>query len=106
MFASAATSIHRRQAAFRDELNDQLPVRNNLTYVAYDDRVRPVLVNFAEYALIFGRCGLLDQHIGQRDFQYSARLSKLFLNLLSGSVRTRSSLPGSSSISSCDHGIS
>jgi hypothetical protein len=43
-----------------------------------------VLGEFAEYSLIFGRGRLLDQDIGQRDFQYLARLTELLPSLFSG----------------------
>src|SRR6202030_2774675 len=81
-FHVVAPGIHRRQAALLDQINDQLTVGKKLTNAAYEDRVRRILRYFSETTLILGVCRLMEQHIGQRDLQSSARRSELFLQLL------------------------
>src|SRR3984893_8883089 len=65
-------AIDRRQAAFLDQLDDQLPVREEVTYVTDHDRIWPLLCDFGERALILGWCRLLQQHGDHRDLQSSA----------------------------------
>lgn len=47
--------LYCRQAAFFNQIDDELPIRKKLTRTARNDRIRRMLGSFAEYTLIFGR---------------------------------------------------
>src|SRR5262249_34396723 len=74
-----AVRIDRRQAAFLDQRDNQPTVRAEIADSAHDDRVRPLVRDFCEYALKLSRRRLREHHADDRSLQLSTCLTKQLL---------------------------